>query len=120
MEPCNLCRTLTNVEELSSGLCCVCTPWWPTVKSKVELTPAWQRDAEECDLTAKTMRWIKENEIQPDDRGWARVLSKIMNDVEVSDLLVFCGYSLDDHMKSHITGKINLLRRYVVNFTSVP
>jgi len=87
MEPCNLCRTLTNVEELSSGLCCVCTPWWPTVKSKVELTPAWQRDAEECDLTAKTMRWIKENEIQPDDRGWARVLSKIMNDVEVSDLL---------------------------------
>ena len=107
MIPCNLCRTLTEGEELMGGLCCVCTPWWPTVKSKVELTPAWQRDAEECKLSDDTMKWIEENEIEPDDNGWSLVLSKIMEDVEPSELL-------DEWDDSSISIILNDIKRVIL------
>ena len=87
MLPCNLCRTLTEESNLSGGVCSVCSPWWPSVKSKVELTPAWQKDAEECKFSDDIMKWIEENNVQPDDEGWAEVLSKIMEDVDPSELL---------------------------------
>ena len=87
MIPCNLCRTPTEEKELSGGVCYVCSPWWPSVKSKVELTPAWQNDAEQCELSDDTMTWIEENKIEPDDEGWAQVLSKIMDEVEPLELL---------------------------------
>lgn len=107
MVPCNLCRTLTEDEDLMGGLCYVCTPWWPTVKSKVELTPAWQRDAEECNLSDDTMKWIAENEIEPDDNGWARVLSKIMEDVEPLELL-------DEWDDSSISIILNDIKRVIL------
>ncbi len=87
MVPCNLCRTPTEENNLTGGVCSVCSPWWPSVKSMVELTPAWQKDAEECEFSDEIMRWIEENNIQPDDEGWAKVLSKIMGDTETSELL---------------------------------
>ena len=55
MLPCNLCRTLTEESDLTGGVCSVCSPWWPSVKSKVELTPAWQKDAEECKFSDDIM-----------------------------------------------------------------
>ena len=87
MLPCNLCRTLTEESNLSGGVCSVCSPWWPSVKSKVELTPTWQKDAEDCKFSEDIMKWIKENNLQPNDRGWAEVLSKIMGKVNPSELL---------------------------------
>ena len=87
MLPCNLCRTLTEESNLSGGVCSVCSPWWPSVKSKVELTPTWQKDAEDCKFSEDIMKWINENNLQPNDRGWAEVLSKIMGKVNPSELL---------------------------------
>ena len=65
MVPCNLCRTPTEENNLTGGVCSVCSPWWPSVKSMVELTPTWQKDAEECEFSDETMTWIEENNIQP-------------------------------------------------------
>ena len=87
MLPCNLCRTLTEESDLSGGVCSVCSPWWPSVRSKIELTPSWQKDAEECKFSEDIMKWIEENNFHPDDEGWAHVLSRIMEDVNSSELL---------------------------------
>ena len=87
MLPCNLCRTLTVESDLSGGVCSVCSPWWPSVRSKIELTPSWQKDAEECKFSEDIMKWIEENNFHPDDEGWAHVLSRIMEDVNSSELL---------------------------------
>ena len=66
------------------------------------------------------MKWIEDNNVQPDDEGWAEVLSKIMEDVDPSELLDVWNDStisliLKD-IKNVIVPELPLFQRGIIEF----
>lgn len=107
MAHCELCRTETEQASMMfGGLCAVCEPWWNLVRDLVERTPSWQIDAMADEAAIVDLERLHENGIEPNDEGWAEILSWFLPNTSAESLLD--GWS-DDSIISLLTNMRSVL-----------